>query len=92
MAANQGRPGQETQVETTKQLLLQSLKDLIQKRHQFSRYFHRLLENGTEWMAAAAAGSAEDTNTTPRRPYSLARSAMRLQSRSQFINAGAKAN
>lgn len=77
MAANQGKPGQETQVETTKQLLLQSLKDLIQKRHQFSRYFHRLLESGTEWMAAAA-GSAEDTNASPKRPHSLARSAMRL--------------
>ena len=77
MAANQGKPGQETQVETTKQLLLQSLKDLIQKRHQFSKYFHRLLARGTEWMAACATGAAEEATASPRRPNSLARAAMK---------------
>ena len=33
-----------------KQLLVTSLKDLVQKRQQFSSYFHKLLDSRTNWM------------------------------------------
>ena len=77
MAANQSKPGQEAQAETTKRLLLQSLKDLIQKRRQFTKYFHRLLGSGTEWMAISTAGAAEEANASPKRPNPLVRAAIR---------------
>jgi hypothetical protein len=31
-------------------MLLTSLKDLISKRQQFSRYFERLMNSGTDWI------------------------------------------